>query len=153
MQIQSQLAKDLLTPDKSIKSTHAELEAEQRITEDLIEAFEESLADIAIMKAVVQSQIQILEDLREIFQNSFKFEKGVGRPRNHRNAVKIPYIMDGKEQMRKAVVTLDAVIRERREFREELSVWLKDLRKSKILVWLLFLCVWRGAKLTVADFT
>ncbi|KAH8144410.1 uncharacterized protein LAJ45_11610 [Morchella importuna] len=135
LHIQSQLAKDILTPEKSIKSTHttAELEAEQRITEDLIEAFEESLADIAIMKDVVQSQIQILEDLREIFQNSFKFEKGVGRPRNHRNAVKIPYIMDGKEQMRKAVVTVDAVIRERKEFKEELSVWLKDLRKSKIL--------------------
>lgn len=92
------------------------------------------------MKDVVQSQIQILEDLREIFQNSFKFEKGVGRPRNHRNAVKIPYIMDGKEQMRKAVVTVDAVIRERKEFKEELSVWLKDLRKSKILVWPLPVC-------------
>ncbi|KAI5851752.1 hypothetical protein DFP73DRAFT_538419 [Morchella snyderi] len=108
-------------------------EAEQGILEALVEAFEESLADIAIMKDVVQSQIQILEDLREIFQNSFKFEKGVGRPRNHRNAVKIPYIMDGKEQMRKAVVTLDALIRERRDLSEELGLWLKDLRKSKIL--------------------
>lgn len=83
------------------------------------------VADIYIMISVVQSQIQILQDLREVYHVSFrkKLQRSVD------STVKVPVISKHEEQIRAAVRTVDVVIEGRKAFCKTLDDLLKDFQK------------------------
>lgn len=83
------------------------------------------------MVSVVESQLQILGDLVEILRHPSDQLPGDLAP--HRNAVKIPFMI-GKEQMALTRQTIKQVVDERKIFRRDLDIWLKEMRHSQTSV-------------------
>lgn len=83
------------------------------------------VADIYIMTSVVLSQIQILQDLREVYHVSFrkKIQRSVD------STIKVPVISKHEEQIRAAVRTVDVVIEGRKAFCKTLGDLLNNFQK------------------------
>ncbi|KAI5851645.1 hypothetical protein DFP73DRAFT_537947 [Morchella snyderi] len=80
--------------------------------------------DISALNIVVKSQIEILKELRQIYENTFYQENIYDR-----NAIKIPLLWEMKEQIGPALLTIDKIIGERNLFYENLNDLVKGVRK------------------------
>lgn len=89
------------------------------------------LTDLYTMMEVVRYQIKYLEDLRQIFQNSYSSKFGV-RPQY--NEFEIPFIEGHDEQMPKVMKSMVSVLAEREKFHKELRNWVKELENIRTLV-------------------
>lgn len=78
------------------------------------------------MMRVVESQIQILRDLREIFSVSSR-KKG---ERSVESILKIPVIVKQKEQMPSTVKAIGVVIERREAFYATLDGLFKDVKRA-----------------------
>lgn len=94
---------------------------------------EKAVIEISTMTNIVRSQIQILRELREIFQISINSRSR----RSHGGTVRIPVMSDQREQIRAAESTLGAIIQERETFSEKLDILFKDVKKTQKSVGLL----------------
>lgn len=92
--------------------------------------------DLITLKIIVQSQVEILEDLQDIYENTIR-TPAQGNCYN-RNVAKIPVLQKAKEEIPLVVVTIEAVVRERKKYQEKLDVLLERARGSKKYV--LFPC-------------
>jgi ATP-dependent helicase/DNAse subunit B len=86
------------------------------------------------MIRIVRSQIGYLEDLRQIFENSYDSERLTGEPRPHRNSYPIPLLRKQPEQLEDVMKSITAVVAERERFYKELRILLKDLELARTLV-------------------
>lgn len=124
--------KDLL--DKKAQMKAKKIAERQRVRKQkelnnekkrLLQVLDKVVADIDIMTSVVQSQIQILQDLREVYQVSFRERS----QRTTASTVRVPVITRHKEQIRAAVETAGVVIEGRKAFCKSLDDLLKDFKK------------------------
>lgn len=82
------------------------------------------------MNQVVRSQIAYLEELRQIFQNSYPdLTSGT-----HWNQYRIPYIDSQQEQMRDVIEGINGVVVEREKFYQELGNVMKELELLQTIV-------------------
>lgn len=89
-----------------------------------------AITDIYTMASVVQSQIQILRDLREVYHVSFRKRLD----RSVASTIRVPVISKQEEQIRAAVRTIDTVIEGRKAFCFVLDDLLKDFKKTNDFV-------------------
>lgn len=96
----------------------------------LILVLSKAVTDVYTMASVVKSQIQILQDLRELYHVSFrkKLDRFVA------STIKVPIISKQEEQIRAAVRTIDTVIEGRKAFCLVLDDLLKDFKKTNDFV-------------------
>ncbi|KAH8155675.1 uncharacterized protein LAJ45_00685 [Morchella importuna] len=92
--------------------------------DDLARAVEKVAIQISTINSVVQSQIQILKDLREIFRLSI----GLASRRPQGANLQIPIMSDQKEQVRAAERSLSFVIKDRYRFSKTLDALSKDVK-------------------------
>lgn len=92
----------------------------------LLLALDKAITDIYTMSSVVRSQIQILQDLQEVYHVSFrkKLERSVA------STINVPVISKQKEQIRAAVRTIDVVIQGRKAFCAALDDLVRDFKKT-----------------------
>lgn len=85
-----------------------------------------AITDIYTITSVVRSQIQILQDLQEVYHVSFrkKLERSVA------STINVPVISKQKEQIRAAVRTIDVVIQGRKAFCAALDDLVQDFKKT-----------------------
>lgn len=91
------------------------------------------IKDVSTMIRIVRSQIGYLEDLKQIFENSYDSKRLTGEPRPHRNSYPIPLLRKQPEQLEDVLKSLTAVIAERERFYKELRILVKDLELAKTL--------------------
>lgn len=124
--------KDLL--DKKAQMKAKKIAERQRVKKQkelnnekkrLLQVLDKVVTDIDIMTSVVQSQIQILQDLREVYQVSFRERS----QRTVASTVRVPVITRHKEQIRVAMETAGVVIEGRKAFCKSLDDLLKDFKK------------------------
>lgn len=89
-----------------------------------------AIADVYTMVSVVQSQIQILQDLREVYHVSFRKRLD----RSVASTIRVPVISKQEEQIRAAVRTIDTVVEGRKAFCFVLDDLLKDFKKTNDFV-------------------
>lgn len=82
------------------------------------------------MTQVVRSQITYLEELRQIFQNSYPDLN----PRTYRNQYPIPFMDNREEGMRDVIQSLSGIIAEREKFHGELGSMMKELDLLRAIV-------------------
>ncbi|KAI5845218.1 hypothetical protein DFP73DRAFT_594349 [Morchella snyderi] len=128
---QSLINKDMDVSDdenrEDVSSYHrANFEAKQftKNSKDLVRAVEKVVIQISTISSVVQSQIQILKDLREIFRLSI----GLASRRPQGANLQIPIMSDQKEQVRAAERSLSFVIKDRYRFSKTLDALTKDVK-------------------------
>lgn len=112
---------------EDVSSYHrANFEAKQftKNSKDLARAVEKVAIQISTINSVVQSQIQILKDLREIFRLSI----GLASRRPQGANLQIPIMSDQKEQVRAAERSLSFVIKDRYRFSKTLDALSKDVK-------------------------
>jgi hypothetical protein len=90
----------------------------------IISNLERLNTDISALNIGVKSQIEILKELRQIYENTFYQENTYDR-----NSMKIPMLWEMKEQIRPALPTIDKIIGERKLFYENLKDLVKGVRK------------------------
>lgn len=95
----------------------------------VIQALDSLIANITTLKSIVQSQIEILEDLRDIYENTDRTP--AKKNCRNKNVVKIPVLQRAIEEIPVALITIDGVVEEREKYQEKLDVLLERVRKSK----------------------
>lgn len=118
-----ELTKEKKKIEKKRYREQKELNSERK---KMLFALNKAITDIYTMTSVVRSQIQILQDLQEVYQVSFrkKLERSVA------STINIPVISKQKEQIRAAVRTIDVVIQGRKAFCAALDDLVQDFKKT-----------------------
>lgn len=86
-------------------------------------------ASIATLKSVVQSQIEILEDLRDTYENPIKIPAKDGSYK--RAAANMPVINRLHEQIPLALEAIDKVIEERQKYEQKLDILLGKVERLR----------------------
>lgn len=117
----------------------------------VIQALDSLIANITTLKSIVQSQIEILEDLRDIYENTNRTP--AKRNCRNKNVVKIPVLQRAIEEIPVALITIDGVVEEREKYHEKLDVLLERVGRSKKYVLypapVILTAEWRNSRLTV----
>lgn len=87
------------------------------------------IVDIATLESIVQSQVEILEDLRDIYEHTVRAP--AKRNCYNKNVVKIPVLHKSTEQITSALMTIDKIVEERKKYHEQLHFLLERAEKSK----------------------
>lgn len=95
----------------------------------IIQTLDSLVVDLITLKGIVQSQVEILEDLQDIYENTIRIP--VQWNCHNKNVVKIPVVQKAAEEIPLAVITIEAVIRERKKYQEKLDVLLERAGRSK----------------------
>lgn len=92
------------------------------------------IADITTLKSIIQSQVVILEDLRDVYENSFRSpsEKNCF----NKVGVDLPKLSKSREQIPPTFGTIDKVIEERGNFEKKFDVLLE--RAERLMNYVFF---------------
>lgn len=118
-----ELTKEKKKIEKQRYREQKELNSEKK---KMLLVLNKAITDIYTMTSVVRSQIQILQDLQEVYHVSFrkKLERSVA------STINVPVISKQKEQIRAAVRTIDVVIQGRKAFCAALDDLVQDFKKT-----------------------
>lgn len=87
------------------------------------------IVNIATLKSIVQSQVEILEDLRDIYEHTVRAP--AKKNCHNKNVVKIPVLHRLTEQIPSALMTIDKIVEERKRYQEQLDFLLERAGKLK----------------------
>ncbi|KAL0640311.1 hypothetical protein Q9L58_000591 [Maublancomyces gigas] len=114
------------------KIAKGEFDTQHRIYNNdntVVQTLDSLVIDLITLKSIVKSQVEILEDLQDIYENTTR-TPAQGNCHN-KNVVKIPVLQKAVEEIPFAVVTIEAVVRERKKYQEKLDVLLERAERSK----------------------
>lgn len=87
------------------------------------------VVNIATLKNIVQSQVEILEDLRDIYENTIRAP--AQKNCHDKNVVKIPVLHRSVEEISSALMTIDKIVEERKKYQEKLDALSERAGKSR----------------------
>lgn len=95
----------------------------------VIRTLDSLVVDLITLKSIVQSQVEILEDLQDIYKNTIRTPSQ--RNCHNKNVVKIPVLQKAGEEVPLAVAAIKAVVKERKKYQEKLDALLERAKISK----------------------
>lgn len=119
------------------------------------------MVDVETLKRILESQIEILEDLRDIYENTIR--DPLKKNCYNKIGLNIPVLQDSREQIPPTLDTIDKVIEERQKLGQKLDDVLVRVEKLKSAVTsptsfslppikyiLLNLCSWKNSYLQLS---